>query len=100
MKVVKKMMHSIYRVISFKIVASYTLEIMFDDNTVQTIDFLPVLKGEIYGPLQQLDIFNMVRIDSEVHTLVWPTGADFDPETLHNWPQYVKELKARAEQWA
>jgi hypothetical protein len=53
------------------------------------------LKRELYGPLQNLDTFNRVTIDSEVHTLVWPNGADFDPETLHNWP----ELKARAEQW-
>lgn len=94
------MEHTIYRVTSFKVVAPYTLEIMFDDDTSQTIDFLPVLKGELYGPLQDLDIFNRVQLDSEVHTLVWPTGADFDPETLHNWPIYIEELQARAEQWA
>ncbi len=92
-------MHGIYKVIDFNIVAPYTLEIMFDDDTIQTIDFLPVLKGGLYSPLKDLDIFNRVIIDPEVHTLVWPNGADFDPETLHNWPDYIEELKARSEQW-
>lgn len=30
-------------------------------------------------------VFNQVEIDPEVHALVWPNGADFDPETLHDW---------------
>jgi hypothetical protein len=30
-------------------------------------------------------LFNQVRIDPEVHTLVWPNGADFDPAMLHDW---------------
>ena len=43
--------------------------------------------------------FSQVKIDPEVHTLVWPNGADFDPATLHDWPQHVQELTARADRW-
>ena len=93
------MVHPIYRVRAFEIVKPYTLRIRFDDNTQQTIDFQPVLAGELYGPLKDLSLFNQVQIDPEVHTLVWPNGADFDPATLHDWPEYVDYMTARARQW-
>jgi hypothetical protein len=93
------MKHPIYKVRSVSSVAPYTLRVGFDDGAEQTIDFRPVLAGELYGPLRELPLFNQVRIDPEVHTLVWPNGADFDPATLHDWPEHVKGLTARARQW-
>jgi hypothetical protein len=80
------MSHLICRVRAFEIVAQYTLRIRFDDDTEQIVDFRPILAGELYGPLRDLEMFNQVRIDPEVETLVWPNGADFDPATLHDWP--------------
>jgi hypothetical protein len=44
--------------------------------------------------------FNAVTLDQEVHTLVWPNGADFDPTTLHDWPEYEAEMLAVARRWA
>ena len=76
------------------------LRVEFDDHTSQVIDFRPILEGEIYGPLQDLEVFSQVRIDPEVHTLVWPNGADFDPATLHDWPKYAETMRALAERWA
>ena len=93
------MNHPIYRVVAFEIVAAHTLRVHFDDNTAQTIDFRPVLFGELYSPLNDVDFFNRVRIDPEVHTLIWPNGADFDPATLHDWPIHAQALRERAEQW-
>jgi len=94
------MIHPIYRVVSFAIVAPYILRVTFDDATTQVIDFSPILKGELYGPLREVALFNQVQLDPEVHTLVWPNGADFDPSTLHDWPEHLEELKALARQWA
>jgi Protein of unknown function (DUF2442) len=91
------MNHPIYRVESFEVVAPYRLKLRFDDNTEQTIDFQPVLAGQLYGPLQELSLFNQVKIDPEVRTLVWPNGADFDPATLHDWPEQVETLKESAQ---
>ena len=93
------MNHPIYRVTSFASVGPYTLRVSFDDNTEQTIDFRPVLAGELFGPLRDLKIFNRVRLDPEVHTLVWPNGADFDPATLHDWPMHIEALTALAQRW-
>lgn len=93
------MFHPIYRVQSFQIVAPYTLRVEFNDKTEQTIDFEPVLAGQLFGPLRDLAFFNQVQLDTEVHTLAWPNGADFDPATLHDWPKHAQELAARARQW-
>ncbi len=94
------MTHPIYRVVQFEIVGPYTLRIVFDDGQEQIIDFQPVLVGEVYGPLQDERLFNSVEIDPEVHTLVWPNGADFDPAILHDWPQHVESMKELARRWA
>jgi hypothetical protein len=93
------MSHPIYRVRSFEIVAPYTLRVRFDDDTEQTIDFRPVLAGELYGPLRNLELFNQARIDPEVETLVWPNGADFDPATLHEWPANERAFRELARHW-
>ncbi len=93
------MAHPIYRVLAFGIVGPHTLRARFDDQTEQTIDFQSVLAGELYGPLRDLSLFNQVRIDPEVHTLVWPNGADVDPATLHDWPDHAQALAAQASKW-
>src|ERR671914_785756 len=93
------MEHAIYRVVACEVVGPYILRVVFDDETSQVIDFRITLEGQLYGPLRDVTLFNQVRIDPEVHTLVWPNGADFDPATLHDWPQYIQELAARAKRW-
>ena len=93
------MSHPIYRVVGFEIVAPHTLAVRLDDGTAQTIDFRPVLSGELYSPLNDENLFKGVRIDPEVHTLVWPNGADFDPATLHDWPIHAQALRERTQQW-
>ena len=87
-------------VTSFMTVGPYTLRITFDDGSERTINFAPTLAGYYYAPLRDLDFFNQVRLDPEVHTLVWPNGADFDPATLYYWDQGEgAELAQRAAHW-
>ena len=72
----------------------------FDDGISQTIDFEPVLYGYYFAPLRDIRVFNQVRLDPEVHTLVWPNDADFDPATLYNWNRGDgAELARRAARW-
>jgi hypothetical protein len=49
--------------------------------------------------LRDLDLFNQVRIDPDVETLVWPNGADFDPATLHEWPSQEGRFRELARRW-
>ena len=94
------MEHKIFRVVDVNVVAPYTLELEFDDAIKRTIDFLPVLKGALLGPLRDISVFNQVHLDPEVQTITWPNGADFDPATLHDWALYEPSIIERAEQWS
>jgi hypothetical protein len=94
------MTHPVYRVSGFAITGPYRLVVSFNDGTQQRIDFRPVLQGALFGPLQDVAVFNQVVLDPESGTLVWPNGADFDPTTLHDWPTVCAELAKRADAWA
>ena len=94
------MNHPIYWIESFEQTGPYTLRVRFDDGLSRQIDFEPVLEGELFGPLRDPSIFARVAIDPEVYTLVWPTGADFDPATLHDWPEHEAAFKAAAKRWS
>ena len=94
------MSHLMVKVTDVEIAGPYTLHLTFDDGTEQAIDFSPVLYGHYYAPLRDINLFNQVRLDPEVHTLVWPNGADFDPATLYNWYQGDgAELAQKASGW-
>ncbi len=93
------MSHSIYQMRAVEVLEPYTLRVQFTDNTEQVINLKPVLAGELYAPLLDLQVFEKVTIDPEVKTLVWPNGADFDPATLHDWPEHKEAFAARAREW-
>ncbi len=93
------MRHPIHHITSVELTAPFTLRIAFADGLLRTIDFRPILAGELYGPLRDPAIFAQVQLDPEVHTVVWPTGADFDPATLHDWPEHEAAFCAAAKRW-
>jgi hypothetical protein len=94
------MVHQIHRVTVVEQIADFILRIVFADGTTQTIDFSPILAGEIYGPLADPGYFRHVRLDPESHTIVWPNGADFDPAQLHDWPAVRDDFARLAQTWA
>jgi hypothetical protein len=93
------MNHPIYQVRAVEVVEPYTLRVQFTDDTEQIVYLKPILAGELYGPLLDLQLFNQVAVDSKIRTVVWPNGADFDPATLHDWPKYKDAFAARAREW-
>ena len=91
--------HAIHFVKSVAVVGTYTLKLGFEDGVEQVINLEPVLRGQLYGPLRDQKLFSQVRIDSEVKTITWPNGADFDPATLHDWQNCGPKLIELAKQW-
>jgi len=93
------MSHRICRINKVERVSTYELRLGFDDGVVRTINFEPLLAGELFGPLRDPGLFAQVSLDPEVYTIVWPTGADFDPATLHDWPEHEAAFRAAAKHW-
>jgi hypothetical protein len=91
--------HEIVGVTSLEKVGPYTLQLEFDDGAVQTIDFSPILYGNIFAPLRDPALFDQVSIDPDFQTLVWPNGADFDPATLRHWPDELPFFLEAVERW-
>ena len=61
----------------------YKIHVTFDDGLQGIIDLEDELWGEVFEPLKNTDVFRRFRVDSDLDTIVWPTGADLAPEFLH-----------------
>lgn len=73
-----------YHVIEARYVAGHVVWLRFRDGTVGEIDLGPALRGPVFEPLRDPDYFKTFTVHPEFHTLVWPNGADFAPEFLHD----------------
>lgn len=61
----------------------YRIWLRFSDGVQGEIDLEDELWGEVFEPLRSKDTFAAVRLDPDIGTIVWPTGADFAPEFLY-----------------
>jgi len=61
----------------------YTLRVAFADGIEGDVDLGNELWGEVFEPLKDLAAFRAFRLDVELNTVRWPTGADLAPEFLY-----------------
>jgi hypothetical protein len=61
----------------------YVVRIVFADGEVRDVDVEPLLDGPVFGPLREREMFERVDIDELGDTIVWPTGADLDPDVIY-----------------
>lgn len=64
-------------------VSDYKLILTFEDGSVKLADLGPYLDGEIFEPLKDIDYFKTVRLNSELDTIVWESGANMSPDFLY-----------------
>ena len=65
----------------------YKIELTFSDGIRGVVDLANriVGRGGVFGPLEAPAFFQQVAVDNELGTIVWPNGADFCPDLLHDW---------------
>jgi len=61
----------------------YRVWLEFQDAVQGIVDLESELWGEMFEPLRDKAYFSQIRFDHELGTIVWPNGADFAPEFLH-----------------
>jgi hypothetical protein len=73
-----------YDVVEARHVTGFVLWLRFRDGTAGEIDLGPELHGPVFEPLRDPVVFGTFQISADFQTLVWPNGADFAPEFLHD----------------
>jgi hypothetical protein len=74
----------ILRVIDAKLVRDFVVWLRFNDGSEGEVDLSTELEGPVFEPLRDPQLFAQVRLDPDLHTLVWPNGADLAPEFLRD----------------
>ena len=72
------------RVTSVEVSEGFELLLGFTNGERKVIDVEWLLHGPIFDPIREdPEFFRMVRVDEECGTIVWPNGADIDPDVLY-----------------
>ncbi len=72
------------RIRSVEALDDFVVRLSFTDGTTREIDLEEELWGPVFEPLRaDRELFRQVRVDEELGTIVWPNGADMDPDVLH-----------------
>ena len=73
------------RITRVEVPAPYRVALDFTDGSHGTVDLARWILGRrgVFAALQDPGFFAQVRVDTEAGTIVWPNGADLDPDVLY-----------------
>ena len=70
-------------VISVKPMESHRLYLTFEDGVAGDVNVTELVSWTgVFTPLAEQAYFEQVRVDTNLGTVVWPNGADLDPDAL------------------
>jgi hypothetical protein len=70
------------RIVTVEPLEGYVLQLRFSDGSTRDVDLTDELWGPMFEPLRDPCLFRRVTVDTELGTVVWPNGADVDPDVL------------------
>jgi hypothetical protein len=70
--------------VEVRALGGHRLYLRFEDGLAGELDLAPRLRFEgVFAALQDPAVFAQARVDPELGTVVWPNGADLDPDVLY-----------------
>ena len=71
-------------IVEVRPLGGYRLYLRFEDGVAGELDLAGRIRFEgVFAVLRDPALFAQVRIDPELGTVVWPNGADLDPDVLY-----------------
>jgi hypothetical protein len=71
-------------VVGVRPLGGYRVHLRFEDGVEGDLDLGKVIEFKgIFAPLRDEQEFAKVRLHGELGTIVWPNGADLDPDVLY-----------------
>ena len=71
---------------------AFVVDLTFADGSRGSVDLSPWIvdsKG-VFAALRDTDVFRQVTVDHAAGTIVWPNGADLDPDVLYELAHGVR----------
>jgi hypothetical protein len=69
-------------IVAVEALPNFRLRLRFEDGVAGEIA-MPVAFEGVFAPLRDPEMFAQARVNPEYGTVVWPNGADLDPDVLH-----------------
>jgi Protein of unknown function (DUF2442) len=75
---------ALHDVTDVQVLGHYRLRLTFSDGLAGDVDLSHLRsRGGVFESLRDPECFAQVRIDPEIGTITWPSGADLAPEVLY-----------------
>ena len=71
------------RVTEAEYIKDYKILVTFNNGVKKIVDMEKDLWGEMFEPLKDKNLFKQFSVNKDIHTIVWPNGADFSPDSLY-----------------